>query len=88
MWPELYGKNATMIPTFKKDSPPADLKTEKKVLVGARMPYDFPLVPYGKKEVPWVATASYTEPDVGYPSFFPGFSKLIQDCSGRARPGT
>ncbi|CAG8972509.1 hypothetical protein HYALB_00001201 [Hymenoscyphus albidus] len=62
VWPELYGEDATMIPTFKKDSPPADLKTEK-VLVGARMPYDFPLVPYGKNEIPWCATASYTEPD-------------------------
>lgn len=77
VWPELYGRDAKMVPTFKKDSPPADLKTEKKVLVGARMPYDFPLVPYGKDEVPWVATASYTEPDVSDISFIWGFKANI-----------
>lgn len=88
VWPELYGEGSIMIPTFKTDTPPADLKTEKKVLVGARMPYDFPLVPYGKDEVPWVATASYTEFDVLHPSFRSGVSKLIQNYSGGARLGT
>ena len=64
VWPELYGEDATMIPTFKTDSPSSDLNTNSKVVVGARMPYDLPLVPYGKSDVPWCATASYTEPDV------------------------
>jgi tyrosyl-DNA phosphodiesterase 1 len=64
VWPELYGDDATMIPTFKTDSLPADLKTKNKIVVGARMPYDLPLVPYGKGDVPWCASASYTEPDV------------------------
>jgi len=64
VWPELYGDDATMIPTFKTDSPPADLKTKNKIVVGARMPYDLPLVPYKRGGVPWCATASYTEPDV------------------------
>ncbi|TVY35424.1 putative tyrosyl-DNA phosphodiesterase [Lachnellula subtilissima] len=63
VWPELYGDDATMIPTFKTDSPPADLKTKNKIVVGARMPYDLPLVPYKNSDIPWCATASYTEPD-------------------------
>ena len=32
-------------------------------LVGWRMPYDLPLVPYGRDERPWCASQSYTEPD-------------------------
>jgi tyrosyl-DNA phosphodiesterase-1 len=74
VWPELYGEDATMVPSFKTDSPSADLKTKSKVVVGARMPYDLPLVPYGKDDVPWCATASYTEPDVRKHSPFPGVS--------------
>ncbi|TGO58128.1 hypothetical protein BCON_0058g00100 [Botryotinia convoluta] len=33
------------------------------IIVGARMPYDLPLVPYGKDDIPWCASASYSEPD-------------------------
>lgn len=33
------------------------------IVVGARMPYDLPLIPYGKDDVPWCASASYSEPD-------------------------
>ncbi|QSZ35736.1 hypothetical protein DSL72_006858 [Monilinia vaccinii-corymbosi] len=33
------------------------------VLIGARMPYDLPIIPYAKDDTPWCATASYTEPD-------------------------
>ncbi|KAF7885292.1 uncharacterized protein EAF01_011357 [Botrytis porri] len=33
------------------------------IIVGARMPYDLPLVPYGKDDTPWCASASYSEPD-------------------------
>jgi tyrosyl-DNA phosphodiesterase-1 len=33
------------------------------VIVGARMPYDIPLVKYGKDDVPWCASASYAEMD-------------------------
>ncbi|KAK0665774.1 putative tyrosyl-DNA phosphodiesterase [Cercophora samala] len=33
------------------------------VEVALRMPYNLPLQPYGPNEIPWVATASHTEPD-------------------------
>ena len=36
---------------------------EKRTKVGWRMPYDLPLVPYGKDEMPWCATAPCEEPD-------------------------
>lgn len=62
VWPELFGDKATMVPTFKTDNPPADCKTDG-LVVGARMTYDLPLVPYAKDELPWCASASYTEPD-------------------------
>jgi len=63
VWPELFGEKATMVPTFKSDTPPVGLKTDGELVVGARMPYDLPLVPYAKDDVPWCASASYTEPD-------------------------
>lgn len=35
----------------------------RRVIVGLRMPYDLPLEPYKKDEVPWCASAEHTEPD-------------------------
>jgi tyrosyl-DNA phosphodiesterase-1 len=35
----------------------------EKTVVGFRMPYNLPLQPYKMDEVPWVASASYEEPD-------------------------
>ena len=32
-------------------------------VVGLRMPYSMPLQRYGKDEIPWVATMSYSERD-------------------------
>lgn len=63
VWPELFGEKATMVPTFRSDMPPADAKKGDALIVGARMPYDIPLAPYAKDDVPWCATASYSEPD-------------------------
>lgn len=51
-----------MVPTFKIDTP-VSVGSDSEIVVGARMPYDLPLVPYAKEDVPWVASASYTEPD-------------------------
>ncbi len=34
-----------------------------RVVVGVRMPYDLPLVPYGRDDVPWCATMQQTEPN-------------------------
>jgi tyrosyl-DNA phosphodiesterase-1 len=62
VWPELFGENATMVPTFKNDTP-VSVRPDAGVVVGARMPYDLPLVPYAKNDVPWCATSSYLEPD-------------------------
>jgi tyrosyl-DNA phosphodiesterase-1 len=61
VWPELFGDKATMIPTFKADTPPLTGKCE--LIVGARMPYDLPLVPYTKEDEPWCATKAYQELD-------------------------
>jgi len=62
VWPALFGEKSTMVPTFKTDAPVAD-GGNSKLVVGARMPYDFPLVPYAKEDEPWCATSRYHEPD-------------------------
>lgn len=36
---------------------------KSKTVVGFRMPYDLPLVPYGRDDLPWCATSSYSAPD-------------------------
>jgi tyrosyl-DNA phosphodiesterase-1 len=63
VWPELFGKDATMVPTFKTDAPEPKDDTGKRLVIGARMPYDLPLVPYARGDVPWCATKSYEERD-------------------------
>lgn len=64
VWPALFGENATMVPTYKTDRPAIDAaKPETELIIGARMPYDFPVIPYKKDDEPWCATATYTEPD-------------------------
>ncbi|KAK0129089.1 hypothetical protein ONS95_001028 [Cadophora gregata] len=63
VWPELFGEEATMIPTFKTDMPSPNSGKPGEVVIGARMPYDLPLVPYGKDDMPWCATLSYQELD-------------------------
>ncbi|KAG0649163.1 putative tyrosyl-DNA phosphodiesterase [Hyphodiscus hymeniophilus] len=63
VWPGLFGENATMVPTFKTDIPAVSTLSEAEIVVGARMSYDLPLVPYAKDDIPWVASATYTEPD-------------------------
>ncbi|KAL9020777.1 MAG: hypothetical protein Q9185_001961 [Variospora sp. 1 TL-2023] len=35
----------------------------RKLTVGLRMPYDLPLVPYGRNEMPWCASTPCAEPD-------------------------
>ncbi|KAL3418603.1 tyrosyl-DNA phosphodiesterase [Phlyctema vagabunda] len=62
VWPELFGDNVKMVPTFKTDSS-TPVAAQADVVVGARLPYDLPLVPYGKDDLPWCATSSYAEPD-------------------------
>lgn len=62
-----------MVPLLGRDTPRTEdlgedqtgnrARTKKMKVVGFRMPYDLPLVPYGKGEDPWCATASYREPD-------------------------
>ncbi|RDL33616.1 Uncharacterized protein BP5553_07984 [Venustampulla echinocandica] len=65
VWPELFGEGATMVPTFKTDMPKAESDVASHIVVGARIPYDLPLLKYGEDDEPWCATASYTKPDVG-----------------------
>lgn len=70
VWPGLFaheqGKGkVSMVPTFGQDVPDEGVRDEEggETVVGFRMPYDLPLVPYGGDEVPWCATARHTEPD-------------------------
>ncbi|KAI9646998.1 hypothetical protein NHQ30_004999 [Ciborinia camelliae] len=77
VWPELWEKGARMVPCFGRDVPDLDEEreggmknewekegaNEEGVIVGVRMPYDLPIVPYTQADIPWCATASYTEPD-------------------------
>ncbi|KAF7903967.1 hypothetical protein EAF00_001301 [Botryotinia globosa] len=47
----------------RDDDRKEDQEERNTIIVGARMPYDLPLTPYGKDDVPWCASASYSEPD-------------------------
>jgi tyrosyl-DNA phosphodiesterase-1 len=75
VWPHLFREeesdNVLMVPTFGKDMPDLDKRGRKAKLeqqktttvVGIRMPYDLPLVPYKAEELPWSAALSYDAPD-------------------------
>ncbi len=73
VWPGLFAdsekdtvSSSVMVPTFKRDDPSLedyDSLPAVDNVVGFRMPYDLPLVPYKPGEVPWCATANHPEPD-------------------------
>ena len=70
VWPGLWdgGVGARMIPTFGADTPVDEERTANAdegpvTVVGWRMPYDLPLVPYAEDEKPWCATEACDEPD-------------------------
>lgn len=75
VWPALWDNgaegDAQMVPVFGKDSlglgedetGGAEAVEGIKTKIGWRMPYDLPLVPYGKNELPWCATMPCEEPD-------------------------
>ena len=81
VWPGLFGgadEKVEMVPVFKTDLPTKRVLEGEAFhaeagsgLVGLRIPYDLPLVPYSKDETPWCALA----PDAGL------------DWMGRAWPG-
>lgn len=71
-WPELWseeGMQTRMVPTFKKNKPDTTLAPKQgtndahDIIVGWRMPYDLPLVPYAETEKPWCTTHQHLEPD-------------------------
>ena len=74
-WPELFKEDldekiAQIVPVFCRDTPVILQSDQRKppdgldsTTVGFRMPYDLPLVPYGKEDLPWCATAEHREPD-------------------------
>lgn len=66
VYPELFKdckeEVVEMVPVFKKDMPIIDGIGRKRV-VGLRMPYDLPIKPYGKNDLPWCGTMSYGEVD-------------------------
>ena len=64
--------SAAMVPCFKRDVPScalerdgesSDTSSSVTTLVGLRMPYDLPLKPYSRQDMPWCANATYTKPD-------------------------
>lgn len=72
VWPSLFGDKAKMVGTFQTDTPDsrstgqgqeAAVNEANDLVVGIRVPYNLPLQAYGPEEKPWVATASYSEPD-------------------------
>ncbi len=69
VWPALYdaeddsGTRARIVPVFGKDTPEAGLTDGESTVVGLRMPYDLPLTPYTRAEMPWAAALTHTEPD-------------------------
>ncbi|KAE9985580.1 hypothetical protein EG328_007246 [Venturia inaequalis] len=76
---EEEGEEVRMVPTFGKDAPDfdkgnkshrdngggkvEDRQERPKMVVGFRMPYDLPLIPYGRDDLPWCATSTYRAPD-------------------------
>jgi len=65
---KVTGERVRMVPVFRKDVPTVgdlegvEMRGVEKV-VGFRMPYDLPLVPYGMGDEPWCATTAHREPD-------------------------
>ncbi len=66
------GEAARMVPVFGSDTAPGDPEEEESkasgtegvaLRVGWRMPYDLPLVPYARGEMPWCTTKACDEPD-------------------------
>ena len=79
VWPGLWDEDegegegkSVMVPVFKHDTPneqdtqaamAAAGVRDVKTVVGWRMPYDLPLVPYREGESPWCATSASDVPD-------------------------
>ncbi len=74
------GKSGPLAPHPESGETQVDhigVKASSRTQVGWRMPYDLPLVPYAKEEMPWCATAPCDEPDwMGrtWPGFGSGLS--------------
>ncbi|KAM0251136.1 hypothetical protein ACHAQJ_008306 [Trichoderma viride] len=66
VWPGLLCEDGAgaMMSLFQSDTADVPPSTQaQRPLVGLRMPYSMPLQAYGKREVPWAATAAHPEPD-------------------------
>ncbi|KAL9090520.1 MAG: hypothetical protein Q9165_005281 [Trypethelium subeluteriae] len=77
VWPDLIGQEkiakeewqkVVMLPTFGQDIPTDKqvdmmMKEGATTVIGLRMPYDLPLVPYADEDEPWCATAVHELPD-------------------------
>ncbi|KAI9729759.1 MAG: hypothetical protein M1834_006710 [Cirrosporium novae-zelandiae] len=57
------GEHAADLSRASKEVRQWDEKTPVSKIIGLRMPYDLPLVPYKQHELPWCATAVHAEPD-------------------------
>lgn len=69
VWPQLFSGSdsdtCSMIPVFKTDKPVANqsVGTPGSTIVGFRMPYDLPLVPYEEDEELWCNKVRHDVPD-------------------------
>ena len=71
VWPALFaerGESVAMVPVFGSDAPAEEEGRAAgedgcAAVVGLRVPYDLPLVPYGPDTLPWCGAASHSEPD-------------------------
>jgi tyrosyl-DNA phosphodiesterase-1 len=64
VWPSLLCEDGAMVSSFQSDAVDVPPSTQaQRPIVSLRMPYSMPLQAYGKREVPWAATAAHPEPD-------------------------
>ena len=82
VWPALWDEDgkpgsAVMAPAFKRDRPDVkeDGENGERKVVGWRMPYDLPLRPYKKDEMPWCAEMPSNERDWKGQAW-PGYTKF------------
>jgi len=77
LFDDAEGGSVEMVPVFKQDAPSVDqlsnatrealdgpdLQGRTKSVIGFRMPYDLPSVPYDENDMPWCATSPCSELD-------------------------
>ncbi|KAI5865155.1 phospholipase D/nuclease [Durotheca rogersii] len=63
VWPALYAAGARMVPVYRTDTPVPAVRGQGPPLVGLRIPYGLPLMPYDADDTPWVASTKHDQLD-------------------------